>query len=69
MSQEIMKQLHATIANLIAQHGSGIITDLEFVYAISSAGIDAKCAFLKRQLPIHNEDLTGLTDVNTGLRY
>jgi len=69
MSQEIMKQLHETIANLVAQHGSGIITDLEFVYAISSAGIDAKCAFLKRQLPIHNEDLTGLTDVNTGLRY
>ena len=69
MSQETMKQLHATIEGLVAQHSSGLLTDLEFVYAVSSAGIDAKCAFLKKQLPIHNEDLTGLTDVNTGLRY
>jgi hypothetical protein len=69
MSQETLNQLHETIANLVAQHSSGLLTDLEFVYAVSSAGIDTKCAFLKKQLPIHNDDLTGLIDVNTGLRY
>jgi len=69
INQETMQQLHVTIANLIAHHGSGIMTDLEFVYAIGSAGIDAKLAFFKQQQPIHEADLKGLLDVNTGLRY
>jgi hypothetical protein len=58
MNQEKMQQLHETISNLVAYHGSGIITDLEFANAVSDA---AK--------PLHNTDLTGLIDVNTGLRY
>ena len=58
MGQETLKQLHETVANLIAQHGSGIITDLEFADAVGNAA---------KQL--HHKDLTGLTVVNTGLRY
>jgi hypothetical protein len=68
-NQETMQQLHDTINNLITHHYNGLLTDLEFVYAINSAGIDAKMAFLKAQQPIHRDDLTGLLDVNTGLRY
>jgi hypothetical protein len=69
LQQEALQQLHETIAHLIAHHGSGIITDLEFVYAVGSAGVDAKLAFYKAQQPIHKADLTGLIDVNTGLKY
>lgn len=69
LQQEALQQLHETIAHLIAHHGSGIITDLEFVYAVGSAGVDAKLALYKAQQPIYNADLTGLIDVNTGLKY
>ena len=68
-TQETLQQLHETIAHLIAHHGSGIMTDLEFVYAVGNAGIDAKLAFFKSQQPIHDADLSGLIDLNTGLRY
>ena len=69
INQETMQQLHVTIANLIAHHEAGIMTDLEFVYAVGNAGIDAKLAFFKQQQPIHEADLKGLMDFNTGLRY
>ena len=68
-TQETMQQLHDTINNLITHHYNGLLTDLEFVYAIAGAGVDAKLAFLKEQQPIHKADLTGLIDVNTGLKY
>lgn len=69
VNQETMQKLHVTIATLIAHREAGIMTDLEFVYAVGSAGIDAKLAFFKQQQPIHEDDLKGLIDVNTGLRY
>jgi hypothetical protein len=68
-NQETLNQLHDTIVNLVTHYCNGIITDLEFVYAINSAGIDAKMAFLKAQRQIHPDDLSGLLDANTGLRY
>jgi hypothetical protein len=69
INQETMQQLNDTINNLIIHHYNGLLTDLEFVYAVTNAGVDAKLAFLKAQQPIHNADLTGLIDVNTGLKY
>ena len=57
MTQEKLQQLHVTIATLIAHREAGIMTDLEFAYAISN------------QIPKHDYDLKGLLDVNTGLRY
>lgn len=68
-NQETLNQLHDTIVNLVTHYCNGIITDLEFVYAINSAGTDAKMAFLKAQRQIHPDDLSGLLDPNTGLRY
>lgn len=68
-NQETLNQLHENIVNLVTHYCNGIITDLEFVYAINSAGVDAKMAFLKAQQPIHRDDLAGLLDANTGLRY
>ena len=57
MTQETLKQLHINIATLIAHRETGIMTDLEFIHAISD------------QAPRYDYDLTGLIDVNTGLRY
>lgn len=68
-NQETMQQLNDSINHLVTHYCNGLLTDLEFVYAINSAGVDAKMAFLKAQQPIHRDDLTGLLDVNTGLRY
>ena len=68
-NQATLNQLHDTIVNLVTHYCNGIITDLEFVYAINSAGTDAKMAFLKAQRQIHPDDLSGLLDPNTGLRY
>ena len=56
-NQESLQQLHINIATLIAHREAGIMTDLEFVSAISD------------QAPRCNYDLSGLVDVNTGLRY
>ena len=67
--QSALEELHSTIENLVTHYCNGILTDLEFVYAINSAGTDAKMAFLKAQRQIHPDDLSGLLDVNTGLRY
>lgn len=58
MSQETMNQLHIAVANLIAHHGSGIMTDLEFANALA---IEAQA--------FKDKDLSGLIDYNTGLRY
>jgi hypothetical protein len=57
VTQETLQRLHVTIATLISHHDSGIMTDLEFAYAISD------------QIPKCDYDLKGLLDVNTGLRY
>lgn len=57
MTQETLKQLHINIATLIAHREAGIMTDLEFIHAVSD------------QAPRYDYDLTGLVDVNTGLRY
>lgn len=68
-NQAALNQLHDTINHLVTHYCNGILTDLEFVYAISSAGVDAKMAFLKEQRQVHPDDLAGLLDPNTGLRY
>ena len=57
VTQETLQQLHVTIATLIAHREAGIMTDLEFINAISD------------QAPRYDYELTGLVDVNTGLRY
>lgn len=56
-NQESLRQLHINIATLIAHREAGIMTDLEFIHAVSD------------QAPRYDYDLTGLVDVNTGLRY
>jgi tagatose-1,6-bisphosphate aldolase len=57
MTQEKLQQIHINIATLISHHASGIMTDLEFINAISD------------QAPRYDYELSGLVDVNTGLRY
>jgi len=57
MTQEKLQQIHINIATLIAHREAGIMTDLEFINAISD------------QAPRYDYELTGLVDVNTGLRY
>ena len=69
IAQDALNRLHETLANLVTHYCNGIITDLEFVYAVGGAGIDAKLAFFKAQQPIHEADLSNLFDPNTGLRY
>jgi len=57
MTQEKLQQIHINIATLIAHREAGIMTDLEFINAISD------------QAPRYDYELSGLVDVNTGLRY
>jgi hypothetical protein len=57
MTQEKLQQIHINIATLIAHREAGIMTDLEFINAVSD------------QAPRYDYELTGLVDVNTGLRY
>jgi hypothetical protein len=53
-----MQQLHDIINNLIVQHYNGLLTNIEFAHATHAA-----TKF------IEGADLTGLIDVNTGLKY
>jgi hypothetical protein len=53
-----MQQLHDIINNLIVQHYNGLLTDIEFAHAAYAA-----TKF------VEGADLSGLIDVNTGLRY
>ena len=58
INQETMQQLHAILANLTAQYVSGLLMDIEFAHAAYAA-----TKF------VEGADLTGLIDVNTGLKY
>ena len=57
MTQEKLQQIHINIATLIAHREAEIMTDLEFINAVSD------------QIPRYDYELSGLVDVNTGLRY
>lgn len=58
MTQDTMQQLHTAIAHLITHHGSEIMTDLEFANAVA-----------REAQAFKDKDLSGLIDLNTGLRY
>jgi hypothetical protein len=62
ITQETMLQLHNEIVNLIAQYDTGIITALEFTHAITYH-------IAEPFNDINMSELSGLLDVNTGLRY
>ena len=57
-NQETMQQLNDRINHLVTHYINGLLTDLEFAHAAYAA-----TKF------IEGADLTGLIDVNTGLRY
>jgi galactose-1-phosphate uridylyltransferase len=58
INQETMQQLNDIINNLVTQYCNGLLTNIEFAHAAHAA-----TKF------IEGADLTGLIDVNTGLRY
>ena len=58
VTQETMQQLHDIINNLTTQYINGLLTNIEFAHAAHAA-----TKF------IEGADLTGLIDVNTGLKY
>lgn len=57
-NQETLNQLHEIINNLVTQYVNGLLMDIEFAHAVYAA-----TKF------VEGADLSGLLDVNTGLRY